>query len=214
MEEEFDLIKGVWEEGHQTSPNLKSVKGTAKSQKIKSMNLIEKIINKTKFEWAISWTVVLSIAVYVIVKKDNWVIVSISIIPFVLYFIDYLLKLKKVRSFDTMDTLAYLKNVRDYIYKSYQQQLKLLIYFIMPYSLIFGYFFGLSLGLESNGKDLSVLLEWNSKTQLTIGVSIVILSVMILLLKRYLPQLVGFRINKMYGKEIQGISNMIEDLES
>ncbi|NME67923.1 hypothetical protein [Flammeovirga aprica] len=212
--EEFDLIKDVWAEGHQTSPDLKSVKETAKSQRMKSMNAIEKIVNKTKLEWIITWGVILCIAFFYGITSNNWIVVVLGVLPIAVYFLDYLLKLKKVRSFDSLDTLNYLKNVKAYILKSNQQQIKMLIYILLPYSLLFGYFFGISLGLESEGDNISRLFVWDNLTQTVSVTSIVALSIAFLLFRKFAPLLINYWIDKFYGKDFKGIDEMIEDLES
>ncbi|WP_044207505.1 hypothetical protein [Flammeovirga sp. OC4] len=213
MEEEFDLIKGVWEEGHQTSPDLKSVKETAKKHKKESMNLINKIVNKTKLEWVITWAVILCVALYYGITSNNWLVVALGVLPVAVYFLDYMVKLKKVRSFDSLDTLNYLKNVKAYILKSYQQQIKMLIYGLLPYSMLFGYFFGISLGLESEGDDISRLFVWDTLTQLVSVFSIIALSIIFLLFRKFTPPAMNYWINKFYGKDLKGIDEMIEDLE-
>ncbi|MBD0405013.1 hypothetical protein [Flammeovirga sp. EKP202] len=213
MEEEFDLIKGVWEEGHQTSPDLKSVKETAKNHKKESMNLINKIVNKTKLEWVITWAVILCVALYYGITSNNWLVVGLGVLPVAVYFLDYLLKLKKVRSFDSLDTLNYLKNVKAYILKSYQQQIKMLIYGLLPYSMLFGYFFGVSLGLEAEGDDISRLFVWDTLTQLVSVFSIIALSIIFLLFRKFTPPAMNYWIDKFYGKDLKGIDEMIEDLE-
>lgn len=210
--EEFDIMKEVWNEGHQTTPILKSVQESAKFRKMKSVNLVAKIVYKTKIEWLLTW-VLLLVGGTIGVINNYWIVVSFFILPFIPYFIDYLRRLKKLNSFDAMNTLEYLKNVDSYISKSYQQQLKFILFIQLPYSLIFGFSIGVYLGVKEEGKDWAKIIDQPILVMGVIIFSLISLSLCYFLMKKNLSNFLNYWIDKFYGKELNGIKQMIKDLE-
>lgn len=97
--------------------------------------------------------------------------------------------------------------------KSYKQQLRFIIYYITPVTLIVSYTLGLSIGMEEGGSNISELLVLNERTLKVVVLSIIFLTVVFFMFRKFFPKFTDFWVDKIYGKELKGIKQMIKDLE-
>ncbi|MBB6459195.1 hypothetical protein [Flammeovirga kamogawensis] len=210
--EEFDL-KDVWSTGHQSTPNLKPVDEAAKANRKKSLNIVDTIVTKTKIDWFFSGVICMIIGVCVILFEGNLTVYVAFILPFLFYFIDSVRRLQVIKSFDNLNTLEYLKRVDKYIYKSNEQQIKIIIFVIAPYSLILGYFFGFKIGVEDKGGHWTDFFEITEGSLKRIMISIVMLSLIFWGTTKVAPKFLKNGINIIYGKQLKEIKEMISTLE-
>ncbi|NLR90229.1 hypothetical protein [Flammeovirga agarivorans] len=208
--EEFDL-KDIWNKGHQTTPVLDEVKLAAQKQRKKSISLVDTILQKSKLEWVIVGVIYTAIGVPLIIN-GRILIVILGVLPMLYFFVLSLKNYKKVRAFDTQNTLEYLKKVDSFIDRSlqiYAKQLKVLI----PYSLLFGMYIALQNIIEEEGVSFSEFyFEYGGQEQI-IGVLIFFIIIFIPFW-RFATKSTHKFIDKFYGKELKGIKSMIEELQS
>ncbi|WP_281613690.1 hypothetical protein [Flammeovirga sp. SubArs3] len=208
--EEFDL-KDIWNKGHQTTPVLDEVKLAAQKQRKKSISLVDTILHKSKLEWVIVGVLYTAIGIPLIIN-GRILIVILGVLPMLYFFVLSLKNYKKVRAFDTQNTLEYLKKVDSFIDRSlqiYAKQLKVLI----PYSLLFGMYIALQNIIEEEGVSFSEFyFEHGGQIQI-IGVLIFFIIIFVPFW-RFATKSTHKFIDKFYGKELKGIKSMIEELQS